>query len=417
MTPSGRLSFFCRPVLLLVLGLLLAGKPAGACTSAIFSGKHTPSGRPLLWKHRDTGKEYGKVVYRVGERYAFLGIADAGDPAPAVWAGLNSAGLALMNTASYNLKDDEVPQEAMDKEGLLMYRALGLCATLQDFEHFLDTLPRPLGVEANFGVIDGEGGAAYYEVNNHSVKKYDVNDPKTAPEGYLIYTNFSFSGNDQSGLGYERYHTATQLMARLPFTERTPRGLIKGLSRSYAHALLGIDLKDHIGEIDWFVDQDFIPRKSTHSSIVVEGVNPGQDPLQATMWTVLGYPPLGFCLPLWVAKGPHQPQEMTGGKGTDGPRQDAAPLSLWATDLKHRVFPLTRSNGPKYFRFGLLYNAQGSGLAQRVQAAEDSLYAAWSHFFKENEPAGESKSAYKLENCAEFYQKAAEVMKRIYGTR
>ena len=57
-------------------------------------------------------------------------------------------------------------------------KALATCRTLADFEKMLDKYKRPMGVEANFGVIDAEGGAAYYEVNNDSWTKIDVNDPK-----------------------------------------------------------------------------------------------------------------------------------------------------------------------------------------------------------------------------------------------
>lgn len=32
-----------------------------ACTSIIISGKATPDGRPLMWKHRDTGAPYRKT--------------------------------------------------------------------------------------------------------------------------------------------------------------------------------------------------------------------------------------------------------------------------------------------------------------------------------------------------------------------
>ena len=85
-----------------------------------------------------------------------------------------------------------------------MRKALRVCKTVQDFEHFLDTLPRPMHVEANFGVIDAYGGAAYYETNNERYYKKDANDPNLAPEGYLIYTNFSFVGRTDEGKGYVR---------------------------------------------------------------------------------------------------------------------------------------------------------------------------------------------------------------------
>ena len=40
-----------------------------------------------------------------------------------------------------------------------MKMALEPCKTLEDFEKMLNDLPKPLGVEANFGVIDANGGA------------------------------------------------------------------------------------------------------------------------------------------------------------------------------------------------------------------------------------------------------------------
>lgn len=36
---------------------------------------------------------------------------------------------------------------------------------------------------------------------------------------------------------------------------------------------------------------DFIPRRISSASIVIEGVAEGQNPQDAIMWTVIGYPP------------------------------------------------------------------------------------------------------------------------------
>ena len=78
----------------------------------------------------------------------------------------------------------------------------------------------------------------------------------------------------------------------------TPQWIFSELSRSFANPLLGIDLKN--GDFNrpkttgWFVDQDFIARSSTASSVVVQGVKAGEHPELTTMWTVLGYP-----LPEW----------------------------------------------------------------------------------------------------------------------
>lgn len=51
-----------------------------ACTSAIISGRVTPDGRPLLWKHRDTGAAQNLVRYFHGDKYAFSAIAQTDNP-------------------------------------------------------------------------------------------------------------------------------------------------------------------------------------------------------------------------------------------------------------------------------------------------------------------------------------------------
>ena len=137
-----------------------------ACTSAIITGKATSSGKPLLWKHRDTGELNNKVKFFKGEKYSFYALINSPDAMKQeAWTGTNEVGFSIMNTASYNLKNDDVPSDQMDKEGVVMYKALATCRTLEDFEKMLDKYKRPMGVEANFGVIVAECGAAYFDVN------------------------------------------------------------------------------------------------------------------------------------------------------------------------------------------------------------------------------------------------------------
>ena len=73
-----------------------------ACTSIIISGKATPDGRPLMWKHRDTGAPYNHITYIDEGGYRFLGLVNSDDPDGAVWTGSNETGFSIMNTASYN---------------------------------------------------------------------------------------------------------------------------------------------------------------------------------------------------------------------------------------------------------------------------------------------------------------------------
>ncbi len=73
--------------------------------------------------------------------------------------------------------------------GRIIYRALEVCATVEDFCHFLDTISKPSLIEANFGVIDAQGAAAMFEVDYYKYTMYDANNPKDAPYGYIARTN------------------------------------------------------------------------------------------------------------------------------------------------------------------------------------------------------------------------------------
>ena len=354
--------------LLLVLALS-AALPADACTSAIFTGKSTPDGRPLLWKHRDTGELDNRIEFFPsgnGRKYSFIGLVNSDVQDGEVWTGTNETGFSIMNTASYNLQSE--PAKIEDQEGVVMYQALGSCKTLADFEKMLDKMKKPRGVEANFGVIDAEGGAAYYEVNNTTWTKIDVNDPKIAPEGFLIYTNHSYTGRKDDGMGYVRYNTANEIIHRawIQGVEFTPQWIFNNLSRSFYHSLLGIDLNKNpeLAPDGWFVDQDFIPRRSTSASIVVKGVKPGENPDLTVMWTILGYPPCGAAVPLFVAAGADQPDYMLKQAGSDN-----CVMCNQALERRAKVFPLKRGNGKNYFNY-----AAARHYMQELAPLEESMF-------------------------------------------
>lgn len=361
-------------LILAVLSFFVFFNDLYACTSAIISGKITPDGRPLLWKNRDTGEDNNRVQYFRGEKYCFIAIVNSPDKTGVVWMGTNSEGFSIINTASYNLKDDDVKEKDMDKEGKIMFEALSVCSNLSDFENFLNSHKKPLGVEANFGVIDAEGGAAYYETNNNKFVKLDVNDPKIAPEGYLVVTNYSYSGRFNEGMGYIRYQTAREILCRqATFMNITPQWIFNNLSRSFYHSLQGFDLlkPDQSPErfTGWVLDQDFIPRKTSTSSVVIQGVKPGENAEMTTMWTVLGYPPAGVAIPLWVKGGEQQPSVVL----HSGNSQNAVACDN-ALALKYKTFSIARGNGPKYMNFNLINNSKGTGYMQELKSAEETIY-------------------------------------------
>ena len=354
-----------RKLLSVIIVYLVGWIPMFPCTSAVVSGRVTPDGRPLLWKHRDASDLNNRIVHfeAEGGKLEFVGLVNGVDTmANEVWAGYNTSGFAIMNTASYNLKNDT--SSLSDREGVVMKQALGECRTVEDFARLLYSLPRPIGVEANFGVVDALGGAAYFEVNSYEVFRYDVKD---SPDGYLLRTNYSVSGRPNEGYGYIRYDNAARLFSRAT-SERsiTPEWITGICSRSFYHTLLGRDFTTDT----WVVDQDFIPRRSTSASVVIEGVKSGESPVFTTMWTMLGYPPCSVVLPVWIGCEYGVPTLLQGSE--DSVR---SPLCEWSNRLKNKVFSLERGSGPHYLHMALLYNPESNGYAQRLLLLEKEIYA------------------------------------------
>ena len=340
----------------------ISSSVAYPCTSAIIAAHKTTDGRPLLWKHRDTGEENNKVerTPATDGSFEYVAVYNASDSlCREAWMGYNSQGFAIMNTASYNLNNDTIKD--MDKEGLVMAEALRKCRTVDDFAIMLDTLPKPLGVEANFGVIDANGDGAYFECGNFSYLRFNLKD---APDGVLMRTNYSHSGRPDDGYGYIREQNEHCLMA--PHIENgdfTPQFLTETMSRTFFNSYLGKDYTNSGDSV--IVDMDFIPRRSSTATIVIEGVAKDEDPLLTMMWIGLGYPPCSSIRSVFLGEG-GVPLELCGitPKGH-------SPLCDNVVAMKHKVFPVSRGNGKYYLQLHLLYNQEGTGFAQ--QAIRDNV--------------------------------------------
>ena len=399
-----------KRILLLLLGWC-GWCAVWACTSAVVSGRATPDGRPLLWKHRDTDFLQNHVEYVRGERYDFIAVVNSADYRlkKEAWIGVNSAGFALMNTQSYNLVDVKEGEERGVANGRAIHRALELCATVDDFRHYLDTLRKPSMIEANFGVIDARGGAVMFEVDDYGYKAYDANDPQVAPGGYVARTNFSVSGTYGPGAGVVRYQEAVRVLEPLAREQAiTPGRIFTDLSRSFHHCLLGVDLRQppFTGEdaSGWFVDQDFIPRSSTSCSVVVQGVKKGENASLSTMWTLLGYPPTGIAIPLWVDEELPEAVCMDKSLGT-------SPLSYESLRLKDEVFSLKWGMGSeRYLHWALLYNEEGDGYMQRLAPVENRIKARGIALLEEWRKRGQRNK----QDMSLFYEWIENVGKDLY---
>lgn len=322
----------------LLLLLFFAADTAFACTSMIVSGNASADGRPILWKHRDTGAD-NNFLARVEPKdgsIGYVGLFNGGDSLlTEAWMGMNDAGFAIMNTASYNLAPDTAAVK--DREGVVMALALSRCTTVDEFAALLESLPKPMGVQANFGVIDAHGGAAYFETDDFKFTRFDVAD---SPSGVIIRSNYSFSGEPEKGYGYIRYDNASALASDAINTRSvTPQLLTEGLSRSFYHSAIGRDCSlDQVA-----VNQDFIPRDISTSSIAIEGINEGMEPTEMLMWANLGYPPCGITQKVTLTEIPE-------GFRAQGPEW-RSPACDEAMKLRLTTFPFEGGSGKKYIDF------------------------------------------------------------------
>lgn len=354
---------------LLILLAAVVALAADCCTSAIVSGRLTANGRPLLWKNRDTNDQNNRIerIKAHDGLLEFVALFDARDSRDtAAWMGMNERGFAIMNTASYNLNDDNVPERDMDREGVVMRYALERCTTVDDFERVLEQLPKPLGVEANFGVIDAQGHGAYFETGNYKWTKYDLADE---PTGILTRTNYSVSGREGQGMGYIRHDNERELLR--PYVVQcsiTPATFTEVLSRTFYHSRMRRNYND--SGLEWLVDQDFIPRRISTATIVIEGVLPGEDPSLTTMWAALGYPPCAEVFAVWTGEG-GVPEVL---RGTTS-RRHSVQCDL-VNKREAEVFSITRGNGQHYINLSKLYNKEGTGYVQVLTCKNMETYRA-----------------------------------------
>lgn len=373
-TTLSRMNKYVTSLWMFFLAFLLfavAGRMS-ACTSFIVSGKATQDGRPLIFKNRDTGDANNVVVVVQGERYRYMGIAASWDKKPIdIWGGHNEAGFAIINTAAYNMNGCKIKDT--DNDGRVMRRALEVCRTLADFEHFLDTLPLPRKVNSNYGVLDSEGGCAYYETGDSGYVKFDANDPKEAPNGYLMRTNHGLTGCRDIDRGVERFMAITDFMAETHrkgnldceyLISNTPRYLTHGLTKQNLYEQLPKDENDtrliHFSE--------FIPRYITSSAILVQGVRVGELPSHTISWTNIGWPCGSVAIPLMLEKDVPLPTIVQRGENSK------SWLCSQSIEQKLKVFSLRRGNVRDYIDLSKLVNARGTGIVQRIMPLEREVF-------------------------------------------
>lgn len=379
------------------------------CTTVIISGKYTKDGRPIIWKHRDTGNLNNKLIYLNTGKYKAIALIDSEDEKPeSIWMGFNSAGFCIMNSASYNLKGEDSTNLA-DMEGVVMKAALLNCATVDDFERFLKNYKRPIGVEANFGVIDAFGGAAYFETNNFTYTKIDVNDKKIAPHGYVVRTNYSFTGEEHNGAGYIRYETAEKLFFRASGSNNLSlEYMIENLCLSLENSYSRQNLQDYINldekQDNFIYYQDCINRYSSAASVIIQGIKPGENINLTTMWAMVGFPLASVPVPVWLTPDGNLPEIVQAkGKGT-------AWICDKALELKKIMVPSYRGSTKYYINTTKISNAQGSGITQKLFPLRKEIIEKTNNLLN----SWRSESKLNIKDVNEHYKWIDEFVKNSY---
>ena len=349
-----------------------------ACTVAVVSGKYTKDGRPLLWKNRDTNAINNQIMFFNDGKYNFMGLVNSKDiNGKSVWIGQNSVGFAIMNSASYNLNiGDDTKLSGL--EGRIIKEALATCKTIEDFEKYLESLPKPTRLEANFGVIDANGGAALYELNNNGYVKFDANDPKVAPFGYIIRGNYSFMGSyGEESSGYIRYNTVNEQFYNAMSTNSfDAQFIIQDVTRGLKNSLTKTELYRDFGDTPentptYTFFHDFIPRKSTSSACVIQGVKKGENPAYTTLWSVVGFPLTSITVPTWVKGENSFPEILKRNEDLED-----SPICNAALTLKSEMFNIRWGKwAAKYYvNINALVNADNTGIKQKIEPYENKIF-------------------------------------------
>ena len=153
-------------------------------------------------------------------------------------------------------------------------------------------------------MIDAEGAAVLFEVHNHGYERLDA---AAAPEGHLVNTNWSRTGQEAKGAGYVRFDRATELLKAAP-RPVSARDVLRRLARDTGNALVPqpapADFATLPGDRDrWVFTRDSIDKSYTAAAVVIVGRRPGDRRTRATMWVLPGEPITAVALPLWVEAG------------------------------------------------------------------------------------------------------------------
>lgn len=272
------------------------------CTIGVALGSATSDGRPMLWKTRDNSSSpNNEVIYMTGIvtpyvlPYSYVCVSSAEIEGP--WMGVNEHGFAIVNSYSGDLTGG-----TGINNGEVMWYVLGTYATIDEFEHFLDSTNNTgRSTQSNFAVIDSTGAGAIYETGGNFYVKYNAED---AEDKYIIRTNFSMTSGGNSGI--QRYLRSEDLISDFfDGDSLNPKSIMRYQMRDFS------DLDSQpipvpyqgqwlTGYPDGYIPTNFsICRNTSVSTAVIQGVTENENPALSTLWAIIGNPAASIVAPYW----------------------------------------------------------------------------------------------------------------------
>jgi len=283
-----------RKIFLTLLALFVAFG-AFACSAVVVAGKYTASGRSMMIKVRDSDERDSDYHIFQGPKYRFVGNTAKAKSVRAEIkgsvAGYNTQGLCMASlTPGKGFPYDSLRNKRVSG-GKLIYKALGKCKNLSEFEAMCKEIFKERIIIAHIAAIDAEGGAAVYEFGGKSFRKFDANNPEDAPGGWRAMANFSFSGDPTLGSGQERYDWICQIMAAMPRNaddkfEFTPLEFADAICRNCG---------ENKKKGTWVGTEGYITRYRSALTTTFQAAAPGENRAHTIMWAQMGNP---FCTPL-----------------------------------------------------------------------------------------------------------------------
>ena len=358
-----------KKILLIIAIFITFTVKLNACTLLLVSGKATKDGRPLLMKVRDSTSGNNVFINNIeGKDFSYVAqytLTNSVITGP--WGGCHEKSFAIVNSLSYNIPDSNTGELNDD----IIEMALESCQTLEEFEILLDHMEKPAKVRANYGVIDANGGAAFYEVGCNGYTKYDANDLNTTPDGILVRTNFSLSGDMSNKSGEDRYLAATLFTEEakgqgkinwLQVIREFPRFLKNGNNQNLINSVVPTK-----GENKVYYD-GYIPRFNTTNAMLFQGALPEELPSMMVAWMMNGHPFTTVAVPIMGFVN-HLPS-----KTMIFDNRMESWLCKQSRRLLEEIFCYEGSEFRNHINLECLYNLEENGILQKIKRIEDVIF-------------------------------------------